>query len=499
MTKKIILVIVLVVLAVTVLLRIDGFSTNTEITNSSKTKFKAVELEFQPTKKIASDRPVKFKRQLLNLLRDRQFAKLDKVFEEQAVKFENGKITEPEFEKLLADMAPIDPSLEEPILNWIEQSESWTAHIVGSKYFDSLAWQWRGNAFWDKVPEHNREKYKVYQAFATALIKKAKQNNKRDVLWYSDQISLANQSSSATELPLIKEGLSKFPDSIIIHNTAIQVQAAKWGGNESFRQSLIHDYATILDKSDHDRGPTINFFSSVDASYTRDYITAIRDIKKAIAQNPNRPWYYSTLARYYYKTDQYSLALAAINTAMEYHPHREKNLLTRAKIWLKVDEPMRAIKDLEMLLEFSPMHKGANTRAFSSYAKLGQREKALATLKRAEHFTQHNAIEIARLGFSAEHDLDDIELAKTYYYRAIEIDQLNSGAHYSLAALFGRNEDCKVAEHVYKYLKSCSSKDSYSRHWCKPRHKNWAISAVNHLKGHNQCTTINDYDFNGLL
>jgi len=331
------------------------------------------------------------------------------------------------------------------------------------------------------------------------LIKKAKQNNNRDVLWYSDQIGFANENGSEAELQLIKEGLEKFPNSIIIHNSAIHAQTKKWGGDESFRQELIHDYSTILDKATHDGGATVNFFRAIDASDVKDYITAIREIRKAISQNPNRPWYYANLARYYHKTDQYPLALAAINTALKYNPNREKNLLIRANIWLEVDKPERAVKDLETLLEFSPMHREANTKAFSSYAKLGQRDKALATLERAGYFVQHNATQIARQGFSAEHDLKDIELAKKYYYRAIEVEELNSGAHYSLATLYGRQENCKVVEHVYKYLKSCNSKADYSRHWCKPRHKNWGIAAVNHLKGHNKCPTIIDYDFDGLL
>lgn len=499
--KKIALVVLLATLVATVWLKFLSPSITTEnsVVVLPDTPFKEAALDLQPNKKLPVDRPSKVQKKLLKLLKSESFVALDKAIESEAIKFDKGDISEPTFAIIISNIAQLDPALEQPLLNWIDHSESWAAYIVASKYFKAMSWQWRGGSYWSKVPEENRQKFKAYQDLAKAINNKAKQHNKRDVLWYSDRIGLANQDSSTDELVLINEALEKYPESIEIHHTAIYAQSAKWGGDESFRQQLIHNYGTILDKEQHDGGPTTYFYAAFDAADVKDYITAIREIRSAIKRNPNRLWYYSALAKYYYKTEQNALALSAINTTLKYRPYRIDDLLRRANILLKVGKPERAIKDLETVLSFSPIHKEANTLAFSAYAKLGKRELALAALEQAGYFTQYNAKELSRQGFFARYDLKDIELAKSYYDRALEVNSLSASAHYAYATLYGDQVDCQIVEHLYEYLGSCDSSESHDPHWCKPRYKNWAISSVNHLKGHKQCPEIEDYEFESLF
>ncbi len=501
MLKKIILVGLLIIFAITAWLTALSPSSKPQ-KNGAEIKrdtFKEVSLDLRPTKNLAIDRPSELKRRLLSMLKKEQFSALDKAIGDEAAQYDQGKLSEPDFDQIINGLAQIDPTLEQPILNWIDHSKSWAAYTVATRYFKNLSWQWRGNAFWHKVPEQNKKKFNAYQDLAKAISDKAKQNNNRDVMWYSDRISLANQNSSTNELSLIKEALALFPQSILVHHSAIHAQSEKWAGNEYFRQEMIHNYAMILDDQKHDGGPTILFYAATDSANKKDYISAIKDIREAIKLNPNRLFYYSRLARYYYQTDQHALALAAINQTLEHRPYRTEDLLRRANILLDVDKPEAAIKDLETLLSFSPIHKEANTKAFSAYAKIGKRNKALKALEQAGYFTQHNARELSRQGFFARYDLKDIELAKSYYDRALAIDSEIVAANYAYATLYGEQQNCRILKHLHQYLKSCASSDIDSQHWCKSRYKNWAVSSVNHLKSSRQCPEIDNYDFDSLF
>ncbi len=501
MIKKALLFVFISILLVIVWQNLSPFSMPKENTSDTlgTELFKAAQLDLQPTIPSPVDAPTQLKPILLTLLKEQDFDALDEKIESLALKFDAGEISPSDLDNIIDNIAQIDPDLEQVILNWISHSESWASYLVASRYFNGLSWQWRGKAYWSEIPTQNRKKFRAYQALARAVGDKAKQDNNRDVLWYSDQISFANLDDTVDEVDIIYQALEKFPTSVLIHHSAIIAQTAKWGGNEYFRQELIHSYATILDKASHDGGATISYYRANDAADRKDYITAIREIKSAIKQEPNRLYYYSMLAELYYKTDQFPLALTAINTTLKTRSNRGNDLLTRANILLKADMPERALEDLKTLLSFSPMHKEANTKAFSAYAKLGLRDKALATLKRVGYFTQYNPKELSRQGFFARYDLKDIDLAKQYYQRALTINSRNAAAHYAFSTMYGNEANCKVVNHLYQYLQSCNSEGDYSQHWCKPRYKNWAISSVNHLINNQRCPEINSYSFAGLF
>jgi len=465
----------------------------------SEPRFKEVSLGLQPITKPEPDRPTQVKSHLLYLLKSAKYVELDKAIEKEALKFDEGKLSEPSFDNILDNLAQVDPELELQIINWIDSSKSWAAYMVASRYFDTLAWQWRGKSYWSAVPQKNRQKFKSYQELSRAVLEMAKQNNDRDVLWYSDKIELANQSSDTDELPLIKQALKSFPDSILVHHSSIHAQSSKWGGDEYFRQELIHGYAKILDKEKYDGGPTVHFYTAKDAASAKDYVGSINEIRTAITRNPNRLHYYSVLAKSYYKTKQYPLALAAINTTLEHRQYRIDDLLLRANILLEADLPKKALKDLETILSFSPMHKEANTKAFSTHAKLGNRDKALIYLEAAGYFTQDNARELARQGYFAKHDLKDLDIAQTYYKRALEINPQLVSAHYQYATIYAEQESCQIVNHLYSYLKSCASSKNHDGYWCKPRHKNWVISSVNHMQNHKQCPEVEEYNFEEIL
>lgn len=496
MTRKVILMVLVLALAAIFWQRFHSSDIESDAPISKKSK--SIVSPFMPRANGDYGVPTTTQDTLFRLLRAKEFVTLDQQFEQYATKYDNAEIPETSFDSLVDTFAVIDPSLEPLLLEWIKSTNSWSSKAAAARYFNELSWQWRGNAFWGKVPEQNKLKFREYQKLAESLATESKQNNKRDSIWYANEISIANQGGDTNELELIKEGLSQFPKSILIYHSAIHAQGKKWGGDEYYRQQLIHEYSSLLDKTQHDGGATIHRYRATDAASDKDYVEAIRSMTTALEYNSDRINYYYRLASYYYKTDQFDKALGMVDVAVEYWPYHGGARLLRANIYLKLRQAEKAKVDIDQLLEREPLHKEGNLQASAIYARLGQQQEAMSRLERSTYFTQFNANEWVRQGFHLEHELNNPEAAKSYYYKSIELSPLNSGAHYKLATQYGHQESCKLVEHLYKYLQGCAVGEGSVRHWCSVKYKTWAYSSVNYLKDHRKCPAVDDYDFSGL-
>lgn len=454
------------------------------------------DLAYAPTESKSKRISSSEKDKLIELLKGRNFDELERRFEKVALQYENGEIKEYLLDDYLDSFNLIDPSLTVPLLDWAESKESWAAKMTASRYFNTLSWEWRGKDFWRKVPQENRDQYKKFQAVATKLAHDAQTGSKRDSLWYTDQIGYAIQGSGKDELALIEEGISQFPSSVAIYNVAIHSQQSNWGGDEFFRQKLIYDVAKLLDKAQYDGGATIHSYRGIDASANNETTAAVKSVRTALALNPNRYYYYRNLAKYLKAEAQFEESLSAVNVAIRLNPVEFRSLLLRANIYLEMGLANKAIPDIETLLKYSPYSKEVNVIASKAYGMLGQTKKAKKSLLNAEYFVKHNSTELVRLGFNAEHEIGDAKLAESYYLRAEKTNPLSAGAHYNLSTMYGDQQNCKIADYLFKYINSCRTEGD--KHWCASERINWAYSAVNFLKGHQRCPNINDYDFSGI-
>jgi len=272
---------------------------------------------------------------LLSLLRDRKFEKLDNKLETLAVSFEEGNITEFDFGYTMDSFTGIEPNIEALILEWVESTGSWSSYLASSQYFVEMAWQWRGNAYGHLVPKENFKKYKEMLNRSTDFLEKAKQNNTRDVIWFSKKIELANGLNDDNEAALIQEAIETFPQSTEIYRSAIFAQQQKWGGTKRLHQRLVHDYSVLMDKEDSERGATILYYEALEAANEKDYTTAITQVKKAIEKNPNRIDYYFSLARYFNMQKRFDESILTLNTVLKYWPLSRKSLQLRAQLLVK--------------------------------------------------------------------------------------------------------------------------------------------------------------------
>jgi len=331
------------------------------------------------------------------------------------------------------------------------------------------------------------------KAYETLLL--AKQDNNRDSLWYKDRIKLANQSGSLPEEQFIDEAIAKFPQSYGIYSQAIHAQQSNWGGNEFKRQELIHKAISIREGANHDHSASSYFYEAISAAKDKNYTTAVNLMEKTIELNPNRVGYYLTLSRYYEKLDRNKEALNALNVVLKYWPYDKRALRRRANIYVDLEKYDLARNDIQLMLKYEPYHLKANNTSLKINSLQGNREASLKDIERASYFAQHDPRQWVNLAYYVRYNLNDNELSKQLYSKAVDINELDVGGNYNLATLYGRQESCKIVDHLYKYFEGCNNGIGDTRRWCAKRYKNWVYSSVNHLNSNKKCPEITEYDF----
>jgi len=432
---------------------------------------------------------------LLKELRNEEFAQLDTLIESTANDFDKAKISEEEFDYVLDSIVLIDPSLEALFLKWVESTKSWSAYLITARYYDQLAWQWRGTSLPSLVPEHNMVMYQSLQKKSYEYLLLAKQNNNRDSLWYKDRIKLANQNGDLPEEQFIDEAIAKFPKSYGIFSQAIHAQQSNWGGNEFKRQELIHKAIAIREGANHEHSASSYFYEAISTAKDKDYTTAVNLMEKTIELNPNRVGYYLTLSRYYEKLDQHKKALSALNVVLEYWPYDRRALRRRANTYVELKKYDLALNDIQLLLKYEPYHLKANNTALKINSLQGNREASLEGIERASYFSKHDPRQWVNLAYYIRYNLKDNEFSKKLYKKAVDINELDVGGNYNLATLYGRQESCQVVSHLYRYFQGCKNRVGDARRWCAKRYKNWAYSSVNYLNSNKKCPEITEYDF----
>ena len=378
MLKKGILLVLIVVLGVGVYKQHIQNSNNLGLDKKSNLKkYETKSIAFKSPKPDNLDKSNlsdNIRDELIELLKAKSYVKLDKYIEAYAKRFDQGEITENEFNSVFIFLSVIDPTLEPLFLEWVDTTGSWSANLATSRYLDEIAWEWRGGSFSHLVPDENFAKFKELQSKVVLFHEKAKQNNQRDALWYADRIKYANERSNQLEEEYIEEALTIFPQSHIIYFEAIHAQQARWGGNEFRRQELIYDFIKVVEGDNIGESALSNYFYAVNSAKDNDYVSAARYMNRAIEFNPNRLGYYSSLARYYKKLERYPEAIALLDTVIENTREGNNSQKQRAQVYANMKQFKLAKKDLDSFLKYNPYDRGGNIALVEIYSVLGDRD-----------------------------------------------------------------------------------------------------------------------------
>jgi len=436
------------------------------------------------------------RQELLAMLKAGQFPELDARIEKEALRYDRSEIRE--FELGYVTQTVIDPSLEPMFEEWVASTGSWASNMAMAKYLDRMAWQWRGSRFIRYVALYNQKKFSDAQDKIILHHNAAKQSNKRDAIWFANNIEYIKQSGASSRQELIHKALEMFPNSTGVLSAVIDAQSARWGGNATRQADLIKRLAILKDGNSSEDSATMNMYLSRAAARSRNVPSAISYIKNAIRQKPSRLEYFTTLARYYWQQDQLSEAITLLNVILEYWPQSTTSLRLRADIYADFGELELARRDIDFLLSYSPYHREANMTALKIYALQDDKEAAKQGFERASYFTLYDADQWVKLGAKAEYEFKDKELGKHYYQKALDLDPIQPAAHYSFAKFHHEAASCEIVQNLFGYLEGCASNNRQSKNWCTEKRTEWILSYVDFLQNNNQRSEIGDYDFSNL-
>lgn len=495
--QKVVLGFLVIVLAAVLVWRFYP-KTDLDIKNDLSAKYigaPAIELRPDASARVGIDPHISTR--LIELLKQERFEELDTEFESYAIAFESGKIDESSLVYLFMTMTKVDPELLPPILLWAKKSKSWGAYMTAHYFTQRWSWQWRGPSFYRYVPEKNRAEYRRFKDLSVALLKSAKHEGTRNVLWHSQRILMAKQGEGDLD-EIAQEAIRLHPGSKNVLYALIDSQEKNWGGDEFKRQDYIHRLRDLFDKEQHEVGAASHYYEGLDAATEGKYAAAIVALEKAIELNSNRVIYYFSLMENYRKLERYNAALDMADVVLEYWPHSSSTLRNKAEMLAEMGEHEQARAVVQKLLLFYPFMRKANETAAKVYAEAGARSDLALAIERGSYFTQDDPAQWARLAHYIKWNLKDYDWALELYHKAYDLQKLNVAANYAIATIHGDRSDCKVVPYLYNYFLGCEAGVSKTDYWCSTRFKNWAYSSVNYLQDHQKCPNVNDYDFSGF-
>ena len=347
------------------------------------------------------------KLELVQMLRDGEYAALESELVAYQIAYERGKISEDMPTFAVSAFAHADPALEPLFAEWIARyPESYAARLARGVYYSHLAWLSRGENTIGRTPAASIRSMHAYFALAQADFEHGLALNRKAITAYAGLMSIAMASGDdEMEDAFFEAGLNVAPDSYDLHHARILSLRPHWGGSldqvsdyidallERFSEnvrlatlSVFPDYLVarnFSNRGEYDKA--IHYFDravDVDEGYLINrgvvhwrfgrYELAIADYERALEQNSQNPELHYFLAVVYLdndKDDDDAIIPGYIDRALEFDPYNPAYLSLKAS-YITRSEPNStpAIPVLEKALVY-----GANDHTIQEFLGLEYR------------------------------------------------------------------------------------------------------------------------------
>jgi tetratricopeptide (TPR) repeat protein len=180
---------------------------------------------------------------------------------------------------------------------------------------------------------------------------------------------------------------------------------------------------------------------------------AIEAFHRSIAVAPEDASGYLMLAMYYKELGQFGRQIDSLSRVIRIDPRNVSARMELADAYGRLGQTDAQIETYKKILEFKPDHVPTLHHMGRVLGRIGRYDKALETLRRAGNLAPDNAEIYYDMGviYNARH-LPAEELRA--YIRAIRADPQMVPAHFSIAQLFLKQGNRKMALQEYTILKS---------------------------------------------
>jgi tetratricopeptide (TPR) repeat protein len=298
------------------------------------------------------------KLELVQLLRDGEYAALESELVAYQDAYERGEITEDMPTYAVSAFAYADPALETLFAEWIiGYPESYAARLARGVYYSHLAWLSRGKNTIGRTPAARIRSMRAYFDLAQADFEHGLALNRKAITAYAGLIKIAMAGGDdEMEEAFFEAGLKIAPNSYDLHRARILSLRPRWGGS----LDQVSDYVDALLERfpDDERLAKLSAFPDYlvakNLSHRGEYDKAVRYFDRAVDVDTG---YLIDRGFLHWRFGRYELALADYERALERHFQNPELLYFLAVTYLnndKDDDDAIALTYIDQALEFDP-------------------------------------------------------------------------------------------------------------------------------------------------
>ena len=415
---------------------------------------------------LAADAAIPRKLDVIEVVRQRDFVALDRIFEAATEAGTWGQYSDIFYYG--------DPTIEADLTAWVQaRPESVVPLLARATYYQHVAYLNRG-AKWSRLT-HARQFAGMTRFFrlASADAERVTALDPGRGSAYAILLGIAAaQGDGESANRLRREGLAHAPAHARIHSAYLRLLQPRWSGT----WQEMYTYVEALREQFKDN-PDLRFLNGYAESHLATQLweqgeeaSAIHYVISAIAKHDTADRR-ALRARIHHDTKDYDKALEQINLAIAMAPDEPEYYFIRSYVHFVQERPEDGISDMNMGVELDPyiprnlLKRVAKLQQFANAQQnSGKREQRAETLRQIEadltNALVHGEFDAdVHSAWGTYHDrLDgDRDTAFMHYETAISLQPAQPHYWSPLINSLLARKDCRVVDAVAMYLKVCNA------------------------------------------
>ncbi|VAW51504.1 hypothetical protein MNBD_GAMMA05-1757 [hydrothermal vent metagenome] len=363
------------------------------------------------------------------LLRKRDFSKLDAFMEKHVVDYKNGLINVNAYELGFTRFLDSAAQEVEALNEWVERSKvPEIALIVRAGMYENLGWKKRGIAFAKETSDEQFTGMKKYFDLAIVDLNRAMEIDDEILYAYMVLMRVADiRMEKADAAAIFNKGREKFPDNYAYAYYHLKKLVPKWGGSLSKMRALANTY-----KNEYINNPLLLALKGLplivvaDSEYgSENYQKSVNLYKRALLYGlrrgvMNNTYYaYKKMKEYDKAAEIMTLCLDGYSGIAECYFNRA-TAYTLGNEWDKVKADLKSIESMD--LEYSWKYQNVGWM----YETIKENKQAVKYYMRASDMDNSNTYTLERLYTLSYYKYVSYEDVLPYMKRWAEINPKNA-------------------------------------------------------------------------
>lgn len=424
---------------------------------------------------------------LIDLLKKRQYRKLDRQLANVQTRYENGEVSDIVVMLAFDALANSDPEHEALLNEWVEEMpESYVARAARGIYLVDVGWSHRGGGYARNTSSQQFRAMRIYHRHALADLVNAVERNPQLVIAYAEIISLSKANSDDEVLEkALADAMAADPRAYSVRKAYFFSLMPRWGGSYQQIDKFTEDTRRHAE-ANPDLKPLLGFKDYVKAfnySQRSEYQEAVDHYTRAL-EHGEKSWYYRLRGTANYRMGEYERAIADLTRAIELWPHYADALVWRGTVYEKLEMYDQALADLTLAARLEPYAYAGQKRLGDVLAKMDRFDEAVKAYDAALLFQPHRGHVWRMKAWYLAYKLKKPQAAADAYMMAAHHTPDRAVYWYDYGYVLHELRDCEMVPVLRTFVNACGDATDGR---CDDRHRIWAETTVAHALRHASC------------